>query len=72
MSVEQRESNPDVNNLPTDSGTDVEDPRTGGRDNTSDVERPPEKTPIQVPPDANSTVPVEEPPGTDEPAKIAH
>ena len=67
MQTPQREQNPDVNSYKPDTKS-IEDPGTGA-DNTpsTDIERGMDKDVIPVPPDAGSTAPVEEPPGTDEP-----
>ena len=66
MNSEQREQNPDVNSYSPDIAPG-ENP--GAADSThepSDIEGKAKEDVIPVPPDANSTVPVEEPPETND------
>ena len=67
MQTEQREENPDVNTYHPDIDPGEGDV-TGGRGApNTDVEGPPDRDVIPVPPDAGPVAPVEEPPGTDGP-----
>jgi hypothetical protein len=63
----QREQNPDVNSR-TPAADPAENPGAtdSSRDNT-DIERGRDQPVIPVPPDAEPTAPIEEPPGTDGP-----
>lgn len=68
MSVNQREPNPDVNTFIPGEDSGGEDPNSPERDNnTTDVERRHDEPVIPVPPDAQPTAPIEEPPGSDGP-----
>jgi hypothetical protein len=67
MPTNQREQNPDVNSYTPDTTPGENTNPTGTSNNADDIEKRPTTDVIPVPPDAEPTAPVEEPPGSDKP-----